>query len=904
MAGAKVESKDNGALPPGSPGGNAPSVATAWHTRAKDLMLWVMNGQVNRDDVWGGYWNLDKREEMGQTTTRPAVKDRGKKSLTGGTLVKHFRATCPENIVGLHTTSLENTSKWGAVDVDYHGEGNDPPESNLAAALSWYNSLSTLGYRPLLTDSNGKGGYHLRILFREPAPTPVVFGFLRWLTRDHAGLGIATQPETYPRQPALRPGRYGNWLRLPGRHHTREHWSRVWDGNRWLEGAEAIDFILPLTGDSPDLIPAEARAWKPPRPQTSNKVNPPRTYTRGRLSPVERARRYLRKVPPAVSGQRGHDQAYHVACILVQGFALSEDEALEAIQGWNAECDPPWTEAELRHKLADAEDAPCERPRGYLLEQDRPGFQPKRPKKAGQPSANGYHTKEPSPSPTGGGNGDGPNSPPPGSNTPPGQPGQNPLPSVIESRTNSHRLARFYLACRATHRDHGDRLVYYRESFWLWNRRCWETVPDHETRALATRFIKAFLDEEQREIQRTWNHQEGPPPPVPVVSGGLISDVLLALQGEVMRPGSIPQPSWLGDNPGPRNWLALENGLLDIDAFLAGQAEVIQPHDPRWFSPTCLPYKFDLAADCPKWRGFLARNLRDDPGKGRMLQQWAGLLLLPDVTQQKFLMMVGEGSNGKSVACSVLTALLGEENVSNVPLELFGDKFRLAGTLGKLANIVTEVGELDKIAEGQIKAFVVGDLMEFERKFRQPISAKPTARLVLATNNAPRFSDRSQGMRRRLMLMPFNEVIGDDEKVRGMDGLAFWRESGELPGILNWALAGLADLRQTKHLFETFACRNAADDLFTESNPAKRFLQDHYQTGDGHTFKPEIYQKYSQWCKDNGYRALAENTFGKEVKRTFKGVGDSKDWSQIPGEGKRMATYTRLVQKVTDETDL
>ncbi len=148
-----------------------------------------------------------------------------------------------------------------------------------------------------------------------------------------------------------------------------------------------------------------------------------------------------------------------------------------------------------------------------------------------------------------------------------------------------------------------------------------------------------------------------------------------------------------------------------MDAFLAGDHadDVLRHLNPHWFSPVCLPYKFDPEADCPLWKTFPARNLGDDTAKGRLLQQWAGYLLLPYANYHRFLMMVGEGANGKSVACAALTALLGEDNVSSVPLEMFGDKFRLHGTLGKLANAVAEGGELDRMAQGQIKAFVTGD---------------------------------------------------------------------------------------------------------------------------------------------------------------------------------------------------
>ena len=57
------------------------------------------------------------------------------------------------------------------------------------------------------------------------------------------------------------------------------------------------------------------------------------------------------------------------------------------------------------------------------------------------------------------------------------------------------------------------------------------------------------------------------------------------------------------------------------------------------------------------------------------------------------MMTTGEGANGRSVVCAAPRALLGQDNVSAVGLELFGDKFHLAETLGKLANVVPGVGE-------------------------------------------------------------------------------------------------------------------------------------------------------------------------------------------------------------------
>lgn len=69
---------------------------------------------------------------------------------------------------------------------------------------------------------------------------------------------------------------------------------------------------------------------------------------------LERARRYIAKIPGAVSGQGGSNVTFRTACILVLGFGLPTEDAYGLIEEWNQTCSPPWSERELRHKLDDA----------------------------------------------------------------------------------------------------------------------------------------------------------------------------------------------------------------------------------------------------------------------------------------------------------------------------------------------------------------------------------------------------------------------------------------------------------------------------------------------------------------------------------------------------------------------
>ena len=84
---------------------------------------------------------------------------------------------------------------------------------------------------------------------------------------------------------------------------------------------------------------------------------------------VERARRYVAQMPPAISGQGGHNATLRVACVLVHGFALAPEQAWPILCEYNERCEPPWTERELRHKLDEAGRLTTHmHPRGYLLD--------------------------------------------------------------------------------------------------------------------------------------------------------------------------------------------------------------------------------------------------------------------------------------------------------------------------------------------------------------------------------------------------------------------------------------------------------------------------------------------------------------------------------------------------------
>ncbi len=72
---------------------------------------------------------------------------------------------------------------------------------------------------------------------------------------------------------------------------------------------------------------------------------------RGVVDRKERSRSYLSRVPPAIAGQHGDLHTFRTCCRLVRGFGLQDEDALDVLVEWNARCEPPWTEIELRDKL-------------------------------------------------------------------------------------------------------------------------------------------------------------------------------------------------------------------------------------------------------------------------------------------------------------------------------------------------------------------------------------------------------------------------------------------------------------------------------------------------------------------------------------------------------------------------
>ena len=272
----------------------------------------------------------------------------------------------------------------------------------------------------------------------------------------------------------------------------------------------------------------------------------------------------------------------------------------------------------------------------------------------------------------------------------------------------------------------------------------------------------------------------------------LVREFILNLQGSCVIDSRIQFNSWLNEEGGPRIIVA-KNGNISFDELDEDGRPKLLPHSSNYFTLVKLPYDYDPKAECPKWLEFLDEIMEGDEERIHLLQQWIGYLLTTTLSEQKFIICIGEGANGKGVFFIIVISMLGIENCSSVPLSHFGYRFSLFSTFGKLLNATSEgIGEITSRSEAVLKEYTAGDMMTFERKYQDPFSVVPTAKLMFATNEFPAFNDRSQGIWRRILLVPFEKTIPPEQQNKHLAE----ELKDEMSGIFNWAYDGMVDLEK------------------------------------------------------------------------------------------------------------
>ena len=134
-----------------------------------------------------------------------------------------------------------------------------------------------------------------------------------------------------------------------------------------LEGEPARVDAAALAQAVAELAQAVVKARYGDEPKQPQRQAPSRP--RSNDHDLTRATKYLDAMPPAISGQGGHDQTYAAATVMVHGFGLDSGNALTLLmERYNPRCEPPWTERELKHKVEDAASKPHDKAYRWLAD--------------------------------------------------------------------------------------------------------------------------------------------------------------------------------------------------------------------------------------------------------------------------------------------------------------------------------------------------------------------------------------------------------------------------------------------------------------------------------------------------------------------------------------------------------
>jgi putative DNA primase/helicase len=297
-------------------------------------------------------------------------------------------------------------------------------------------------------------------------------------------------------------------------------------------------------------------------------------------------------------------------------------------------------------------------------------------------------------------------------------------------------------------------------------------------------------------------------------------------------------------------------------------------HTPDVYSTVQLNVSYNPDAECSRWLQFLDEVFEGSRDKVEALQEFFGLCLTRDTKQEKALVCIGEGANGKSVTMYVLEKMLGEENYSSVSLERFDNHHYLADLFGKLANITIETNAKTVIYDSTFKAIVSGDTIHADAKYKKPVKFKPFCKIVVALNNMPRVDDKSDGFFRRLIILRFTRQFKEEEQDKNLK----FKLEQELDGIFLWSLEGLRRLNERGHFNERDAIHNEVEEYRRQNNNVMVFITEMCDIDSSLKIpKDDLYKNYSEWCKSNGCYPLSKINFGKEILKHYHSIAGGRD---------------------------
>ncbi len=385
---------------------------------------------------------------------------------------------------------------------------------------------------------------------------------------------------------------------------------------------------------------------------------------------------------------------------------------------------------------------------------------------------------------------------------------------------------------------------------------------------------------------------------------GKVSNIIDALTMDC--PLFADPPCWLDarTEPNPANLITFPNGVLDVFSYLRGESTGLLPISPHFFTFNALPYHFDPTAECPNWMKFLKEVFPDDPKKIQLLQEWTGYMLVPDTSEQKFMVYNGPSGSGKTTVLHVQEAVLGANQICHPSLSGLGQEFGMAQFIGKLAAFVGD-GDLDPTAK---KRIIMERLKELTGSVHPKIMVRRMhvaeeavhifARLTIACNDLPDLPDSGGALPRRTLALAFTEKF--ETATRTPDRQLPDRLAKEAPGIFNWALLGLERLKRIGGFTIPASSEALAKKFTANASPIAQFVDHCCQVGsDFKIIEGSLFDAWRNFAREHGTSCGMRLKFGHNLQMAIASVRVGSD--HLQGKVTPMCYGITLTQAAKDK---
>lgn len=338
--------------------------------------------------------------------------------------------------------------------------------------------------------------------------------------------------------------------------------------------------------------------------------------------------------------------------------------------------------------------------------------------------------------------------------------------------------------------------------------------------------------------------------------------------------------------------IACRNGLLDV------LTREFTPFRPDAYARRKIGAAYEAGADCPIFRWFVDTLFVNRAPEARakavgLLQEWFGTMFAVHLLyreERKALLLLGPSRTGKTELARIARRLVGEPVAGPAVAEI-SERFGLS-TLYQAAAWIRDdaINEGDKLDPQRWKTIVTGEPVDIERKNQHAIrSVEMNIPVLLTTNALPRARDASDAIFNRAMVLELTSVMDEDaaRELRARigvprgQGLAHWIFEQEAPGILNWALDGLARLLERGQYDPPEFAKEAGQRFKDENNPVGEFARANIRATEfGRVARHDLMCAYHGWQREqegDEARAAGARWFFPRLRAAVPGIGDTQD---------------------------